>query len=106
MEDILLFWKDDADWISDTDETKTISGFVYTLSEATVAWNSTRQTYFSWSIMEAEFIALDLSGEEVDWLRNLLADIPLWNKPVPAISIHCDSQAAIAKVKSKTYNGK
>ncbi|KAL2486881.1 Integrase catalytic domain-containing protein [Abeliophyllum distichum] len=47
--------------------------------------------------MESEFIALDKAGEESEWLRNFLEDIPCWTKPVPAISIHCDNQSAIAK---------
>jgi len=45
-------------------------------------------------------------GRSIYWLRNLLVDISLWNKPFPTIRIDCDSQAAIAKAKSKTYNGK
>ena len=46
--------------------------------------------------MESEFIALDKAGEEAEWLRQFLEDIPLWQKPVPAICIHCDNQAAIS----------
>ena len=56
--------------------------------------------------MESEFIALDLATEEADWLRNFLEDIPMWPKPVPAISIHCDSQSAIGRAQSHMYNGK
>ena len=55
--------------------------------------------------MEAEFIALEKASFEAEWLRNLLADIPLWTRP-PFVSMRCDSQAAIAKAKSKTFNGK
>ena len=84
---------------------KTTNGFVYTLA-GVVARNSTRQTCTSQSTMQAQFIALDLTREEANWLRNLLAGIPLWNKPVPEIPIHCDSQVVIAKAKSKTYNEK
>ncbi|PHU15837.1 hypothetical protein BC332_17042 [Capsicum chinense] len=32
--------------------------------------------------MESEFIALDKAGEEAEWLRNFLEDIPYWPKPV------------------------
>ncbi|KAK4714111.1 hypothetical protein R3W88_020018 [Solanum pinnatisectum] len=32
--------------------------------------------------MESEFIALDKAGEEVEWLRNFLEDIPYWPKPM------------------------
>ena len=49
--------------------------------------------------MESEFIALDKAGEEAEWLRQFLKDIPLWQKPVPAICIHCDNQAAISRHK-------
>ncbi|PHU15344.1 hypothetical protein BC332_16549 [Capsicum chinense] len=32
--------------------------------------------------MESKFIALDKAGEEAEWLRNFLEDIPYWPKPV------------------------
>ncbi|VFQ77216.1 unnamed protein product [Cuscuta campestris] len=44
-------------------------------------------------------------GQEVEWLRNLLADIPLWGKPAPPISRLCDSQAAISVAKNKPRLG-
>ena len=56
--------------------------------------------------MEFEFIALDKSGEEVEWLRHFIKDIPRWPKPVPAISIHCDSQPTIGRAQHIMYNGK
>ena len=56
--------------------------------------------------MESEFIALDKAGEEAEWLRNFLEDIPNWPKHVPAISIHCDSQSAIGRAQNTMYNGK
>ena len=56
--------------------------------------------------MEAEFIALEKASSEDEWLRNFLADIPLWTRPAPFVFIRCDSQAAIMKAKSKIFNGK
>ena len=56
--------------------------------------------------MESEFIALDLAGQEVEWLRSLMGDIPLWGRPSPPISLHCDSQAAMCVAKNSVYNGK
>ena len=50
--------------------------------------------------MESEFIALDKAGEEAEWLRQFLEDIPLWPKPMPAICIHCDNQASISREKN------
>ncbi|GJW64350.1 pol polyprotein [Tanacetum coccineum] len=56
--------------------------------------------------MESEFIALDKCGEEAEWLRQFVEDIPRWPKPVTAISIHCDSKSAMGRAKSTMYNGK
>ena len=56
--------------------------------------------------MEAEFIALEKTSFEAEWLRNLLADIPLWTRPTSSVSMRYDIQAAIAKAMSKIFNGK
>ena len=58
------------------------------------------------STMEAEFIALETTSSEAEWIKNLLSDIPLWMRPTPSVSMSCDSQAAIAKAKNKMFNGK
>ena len=42
-------------------------------------------------------IALATASEETSLLRSLLAKIPLWERPIPAVLIHCDSTAAIEK---------
>jgi hypothetical protein len=56
--------------------------------------------------MESEFIALAAAGKEAEWLRNMLLDINLWPQPMPAISLHCDSEATMSRAYSKVYNGK
>ena len=55
--------------------------------------------------MEYEFIALELVGQEVKWIKSLLGDVPLWGTSV-SVSIQCDSQAAIGIAKNSVYNGK
>ena len=37
---------------------------------------------------------------------HLLHEIPLWEKPVPPVLIHCDSTATIGRVQNRYYNGK
>ncbi|KAK9756446.1 hypothetical protein RND81_01G098200 [Saponaria officinalis] len=56
--------------------------------------------------MEAELIALSNASDEANWLRSLLYDIPMWDKLVPPVLLHCDSTAAIGRVHSLYYNGK
>nr|GEW66721.1 pentatricopeptide repeat-containing protein At3g42630 isoform X2 [Tanacetum cinerariifolium] len=53
-----------------------------------------------------KFVALDKATEEAEWLRSFLEGIPLWPKPMTDVCIHCDSMAALTRVKNHIYNGK
>ena len=96
----------DANWISYVKDSKSTSGYVFTLAGAAVSWRSSKQIVIARFTMESEFIALDKCGEEAEWLRNFLEGIPKWPKPVPTICIHCNSQSAIGRAQSNMYNGK
>ncbi|PHU09682.1 hypothetical protein BC332_21542 [Capsicum chinense] len=96
----------DENSITRSNEVKSTSGYVFTIGRGAVSWKSSKQTYIARSTMESEFIALDKVGEEEEWLRNFLEDIPYWPKPVAPVCIHCDSQAAIGLAESMMYNGK
>lgn len=96
----------DANWVTDNDEVSSTSGYVFTLGGGAISWKSSKQTCIARSTMESEFIALDLAGQEAEWLRNLLADVPLWGKRSIPVSLHCDSEAAIGIAKNSVYNGK
>ena len=56
----------DASWISDIQDSKATSGYVFTLGGAAVSWKSSKQTVITRSTMEAEFVALDKSGEKAE----------------------------------------
>jgi len=60
----------DANWISDSNETKSTSGYVLTLGGGVVAWRLVRQTIIARSTMESEFVALEMTGSEAEWLKN------------------------------------
>ena len=56
------------------------------------------------STIESEMIALNTTNIEVEWLKNLLTEITLLEKSLPAISIHCDCRSAIDKVHQVNAN--
>jgi hypothetical protein len=56
--------------------------------------------------MEAELATLDTATVEAKWLRELLMDLLVVEKPTPAILMNCDNQTVIAKVTSSKDNGK
>ena len=67
----------DANWIFDSDEIKSMSGYVFTLGGGVVAWKSSKQTLIASSTMESEFITFESAGKEAEWLKNFLSGIPL-----------------------------
>ena len=46
------------------------------------------------------------STVEAEWLRELLMDLPIVEKPIPAILMNCDNQTVIVKVNSSKNNMK
>jgi hypothetical protein len=56
------------------------------------------------SIMEVELTTLDTTTVEADCLRELLMDLPIVEKPLPAILMNCDNQTVIVKVDSSKDN--
>ncbi|KAJ9557645.1 hypothetical protein OSB04_012259 [Centaurea solstitialis] len=96
----------DASWIDQTSDSKSTSGWIFTLAGGAISWASKRQTCIAHSTMEAEFIALAAAGKEAEWIRDLLSDIRLWDVPMPSIPMYCDSEATLSKVYNVVYNGK
>jgi len=99
---IVLEGYNDANWISDSDEIKLTSGYVFTLGGGAVTWRSARKIIIARSTMKSEFVALEMAGSEIEWLKKFLANILLGMKPTSSVSMHCDCQSAIAIAKSKT----
>ena len=96
----------DSNWISDADEIKATSGYVFTLGGGAVSWKSCKQTILTRSTMEAELTALDTATVEAEWLRELLMDLPMVEKPIPPILMNCDNQTVIVKINNSKDNMK
>jgi hypothetical protein len=79
---------------------KASSGYIFILGGGVVSWRSCKQTILTKSTMEAELAALDTTSTETEWLRELLIDLPVVEKPIPAILINCDNQMMITNLKN------
>ena len=96
----------ESNWISDADEIKATSGYVFALGGGAISWKSCKQTILTRSTMEAELTTLDTATVKVEWLCELLTDLPMAEKPIPAILMNCDNQTVIVKVNSSKDNMK
>ena len=79
---------------------------MFSLGGGAVSWKSCKQTIVTKSTMEAKLTALDTASSEAEWLRDLLMDLSVVEKPIPAISMNCDNQTVITKVNSSKDNMK
>nr|GEW02022.1 zinc finger, CCHC-type [Tanacetum cinerariifolium] len=96
----------DASWINNMEDHSSMSSWIFLLGGCAISWALKKQTCITRSTMESEFVALAAAGNEVEWLRNLIYEIPLCPKPISTISIRCDSASTLAKAYSQVYNGK
>ncbi|GJS83179.1 retrovirus-related pol polyprotein from transposon TNT 1-94 [Tanacetum coccineum] len=63
-----------ANWISDIKDSRSTSGYVFTLGGAAISWKSSKQTVIAKSMMESEL--LDKCGEKAKWLCHFVKDMP------------------------------
>ncbi|GKB42681.1 hypothetical protein Tco_0887623 [Tanacetum coccineum] len=92
--------------INHAEDSSFTSGWVFFIRGGVISWASKKQTCITSLTMKSEFLALAVVGKEVEWLRNLIHEILIWPKPIAPISIHCDSDATLARAYSQIYNGK
>ncbi|GKE55061.1 hypothetical protein Tco_1490217 [Tanacetum coccineum] len=66
----------DANSISDIKDSRSTSRYVFILGGAAISWKYSKQTVIAKSTMESKFITLYKCGEEEEWLRQFIEDIP------------------------------
>jgi len=83
----------DADWASNIDDRKSISGYVFMLGNTAISWNSKRQNCVALSSCESEYIALSLACQEAIWINNLMNNLYLINQK--CVTIYEDNQSCL-----------
>ncbi|KAK9745539.1 hypothetical protein QE152_g6808 [Popillia japonica] len=94
----------DADWAADTDDRKSITGYVYFACGGAISWCTKKQQTVALSTTEAEYMSLTAASQEGMWLKRLENELcPMSGK---SFTIYCDNQSAIALACSNTYNAR
>ncbi|KAJ8463851.1 hypothetical protein ONZ45_g17438 [Pleurotus djamor] len=93
-----------ADWGSNPDDRKSITGYVFRLGDEPITWSARKQPTIALSSMEAETMALSSAAREAIWLRNLLTELGF--APQAATTIYADNQAAISFAHNSGLHGR
>ena len=89
----------DSSFQSDVDDSKSNSGYVYTLNGGAVCWKSSKQDTTADSTTEAEYIAASDAAKEGVWLKKFITDLGVVPSSEKPISLYCDNNGAIAQAK-------
>ena len=97
--DLKLVGFTDSSFQSDHDDSRSVSGYIFTLNGGAICWKSFKQHTVADSVYETEYIAASDAVKEAMWLRkfiNKLGVAPSLDGPV---LLYCDSTGAIAQAK-------
>jgi hypothetical protein len=85
--------------MSDIDDYKSQSGYVFTLNGGAVVWKSFKQNTVAGSTIEAEYIAASEVSKEVFWIKRFLEEIGVVLSVMNPLALYCDNSGAIAQAK-------
>ena len=90
----------DADWASDENDRKSISGYCFYMHGCLISWSAQKQKIIASSSTEAEYYALSYALREGLWIRLFLTSLQM---PIPTpFPLLCDNQSAIKLANSNT----
>nr|GEX65383.1 beta glucosidase 46 [Tanacetum cinerariifolium] len=85
----------DVGYLTDVDDLKSQTGYVFVLNGGDVDWKSIKQSIFTTSSLKAEYIAaLDASKEAV-WVRKFISGLRIVPAIKEPIKMYCDNTRAI-----------
>ncbi|GJV55355.1 retrotransposon protein, putative, ty1-copia subclass [Tanacetum coccineum] len=88
----------DARYLTDADDLKSQTGYVFILNRGAVDWKSAKQSIFASSSAEAEYIAAYVASKEAVWVRKFISGLGVVPTIEEPISMYCDNTRAITIV--------
>ena len=93
---IILQGSCDADWASDVNDRRSTSGYLFSINQHTISWQSRKQQSVATSSTEAEYQALASATSESLYLRTLLSELNFTQKQPTTILQDNRSTIALA----------
>ncbi|GKA85443.1 retrotransposon protein, putative, ty1-copia subclass [Tanacetum coccineum] len=85
----------DAGYLTDADDLKSQTGYVFILNGGAVDWKSAKQSIFATSSAKAEYIAAYDASKEAVWVRKFIFGLGVVLIIDEPISMYCDNTGAI-----------
>nr|GEZ52959.1 hypothetical protein [Tanacetum cinerariifolium] len=82
--------------MTDADDLKSQTGYMFILNGGVVDWNSAKQSIFATSSAEAEYIVAFDASKEAVWVSKFIPGLGVVPTIKEPISMYCDNNGAIA----------
>jgi hypothetical protein len=96
-EELVVTGYTDSSFQTDQDDSKSQSGYVFTVNGGAVSWNSSKQETVADSTTEAEYIAASEAAKEGVWIRKFLYELGVFPSVSSSLDLYCDNNGAIAQ---------
>ena len=94
----------DASFDTDPDDSKSQTGYVFTLNGGAVSWCSSKQSVVAGSTCEAEYIAASEAANKGVWMKEFISDLGVIPNASGPMKIFCDNTGAIALAKETRFH--
>ena len=92
----------DADFANNKLDHRSLTGYIFKISNMAVTWNTRKQPTVVLLTMEAEYMAVTTATHEAIWLRQLVSELGI--DTVSPTPIHVDNRAAIKLTKDSKFH--
>ncbi|GJY81314.1 hypothetical protein Tco_0494065 [Tanacetum coccineum] len=89
----------DARYLTDADDLKSQTGYVFVLNGGVVDWKSTKQSIFATSSTYAKYIATFDASKEAVWIQKFIFGLGVVSTIEEPINMYYDNTGAITTVK-------
>ena len=89
----------DSSFQSDHDDSRSVSGYIFTLNGRAICWKSFKQHTVADSVCEVEYIAISEAAKKAVWLRKFITELGVAPSLIGPVMLYCDSSGAIAQAK-------
>ena len=97
--DLIMEGYSDASFQSDRDDSKSQSGYVFTLKGGAVSWKSSKQEMIADSTTDSEYIAASKAAKGAVWIKKFITELGVVSSIIHPILLYCDNNGAIAQAK-------
>ena len=98
-EELVVKGYSDASFDTDPDDSRSQSGYVFTLNGGAVSWKSSKQGSVADSTTEAEYMAASEAAKEGVWIKKFITELGVVPSVLGPMELYCDNSGAIIQAK-------